>query len=135
MDRENGKQTPIKHGKVLMARTPTPFKKALADLRKQGTSGKYEPSTPNKLVEDITELINDESTAGERGLSKSNVDSLYETDLSRVSHSTTLKERNGDEDENMKENEVPGRKVRKALGNAWEVVELPFSAETPVIVL
>lgn len=56
-------------------RTPTPFKNALNEFRKiRGQT--YVPSSPNGLVEDITEIMNKERQQD------STMDSVYETDSS-----------------------------------------------------
>lgn len=58
-------------------RTPTPFKNALNEIRKiHGQT--YIPSSPNGLVEDITEIMNKEAQQD------STMDSVYETDSSVV---------------------------------------------------
>ncbi|KAH8274466.1 hypothetical protein KR026_008746, partial [Drosophila bipectinata] len=51
-------ETPLK-GKI-GPRTPTPFKNALAALRKKRHGRRYEPSSPSSLVEDLAEIINEE---------------------------------------------------------------------------
>lgn len=101
-----------------VTRTPTPFKKALAELRKQTV----DPYGSGHLVEDITEIIDKENNKG----AKAGADSMYETDISV--NTTGLK---GDETEGGKS--VQRRKVRKALLNStWDVSNLPYLAETPV---
>lgn len=98
-----------------VTRTPTPFKKALAELRKQTV----DPYGSGHLVDDITEIIDKENSKG----AKAGMDSMYETDMS--ANTTGLK---ADESGVGK-----GRKVRKALLNsAWEVSDLPYLVETPV---
>lgn len=44
-------------------RTPTPFKKALADLEKRSGPIKHLPDTPTRL-EDITEIVKKEQDMG-----------------------------------------------------------------------
>lgn len=62
-------------GRLNVPRTPTPFKNALNEIRK--IHGKpYIPSSPNGLVEDITEIMNEEAQQD------STLDSVYETDSS-----------------------------------------------------
>lgn len=46
---------------VLGPRTPTPFKDALAAMGKKRRGGKYVPPSPSSLVEDIAEMIADDS--------------------------------------------------------------------------
>lgn len=58
-------------------RTPTPFKNALNEIRKIHGQP-YVPSSPNGLVEDITEIMNKERQQD------SAMDSVYETDSSVV---------------------------------------------------
>lgn len=96
-----------------VTRTPTPFKRALAELRKQTV----DPNGSGHLVEDITEIIDKENLKGARGVA----DSMYETDVS--SNLTDVKE----------SDKGTGRKVRKSLlTSAWEMSEVPYLAETPV---
>lgn len=103
-------------------RTPTPFKKALAELRRQAVANGQDDE---RLVDDITEIISKDRSSKMGGGSSSMADSVYDTDMSTLSHR--------DEAETSKENAAPhGRKVRKALGNVWDLSELPYLVETPV---
>lgn len=103
-----------------VTRTPTPFKRALAELRKQTVDS----SGSGHLVDDITEIIDKENGRS----AKNGADSLYETDAS--GNLTAIKAE--DEGEGKKD----GRKVRKSLLNsAWEMSDLSYLAETPVSLL
>lgn len=79
---ENKKQSVLtpndKKSSLCGPRTPTPFKNALNEIRKiHGQT--YVPSSPNGLVEDITEIMNKEQQEQD-----STMDSVYETDSSTV---------------------------------------------------
>lgn len=101
-----------------VTRTPTPFKRALAELRKQTV----DPSGSGHLVDDISEIIDKENGKGSR---TGAADSMYETDVS--ANATGIKsETDGDAKKD-------GRKVRKSLlHSAWEMSDLSYLAETPV---
>lgn len=118
---ENGKPSQMKNKHLMGAgvtRTPTPFKRALAELRKQTV----DPFGSGHLVDDITEIIDKENG---KGAKSSNADSMYETDVS--GNMTNIKvEDDGD-------SKRATRKVRKSLlASAWEMSDLPYLAETPV---
>ncbi|XP_059616056.1 myb protein isoform X1 [Phlebotomus argentipes] len=99
-------------------RTPTPFKKALAELRRQNTDS-YVPPSPGRLVEDIVEMMHKEQM-------QDSTDSVYEGTEASVKASTSTA---ADE---SKENSQGIRKVRKSLGSAWEnSADIPYMAETP----
>ncbi|XP_040564790.1 myb-related protein A isoform X1 [Lepeophtheirus salmonis] len=90
-------------------RTPTPFKKALADvyLRREPLSNT--PQTPTKLVEDIHEIIKKEqdlSYHSEYSDEQTFQDSGY---VSRCANPRLLD----------KENSSPNKKVRKSLADDW----------------
>ncbi|XP_055702339.1 myb protein isoform X2 [Phlebotomus papatasi] len=107
-------------------RTPTPFKKALAELRRQNTES-YVPPSPGRLVEDIVEMMNKEQM-------QDSTDSVYETTEggNSVKASTSTAGAQGADD--SKENSQPQgvRKARKSLGSAWDnTTEMPYMAETP----
>lgn len=94
-----------------VTRTPTPFKRALAELRKQTVD-------PGHLVDDIAEIIDKENGKVAKG---SAADSMYETDVSSIKPEM-------DED-----GKRTAKKVRKSLINsAWDMSELPYLVETPV---
>ncbi|XP_025832745.1 myb-related protein B isoform X2 [Agrilus planipennis] len=110
-------------------RTPTPFKKALADLEKKSGPLKAIPDTPTRL-EDITEIVKKEqdglhcSDASDSGIMITS-DSNY--------HS---KRKNGPILAAGKENILPNKRVRKAL--AWSSTttqinssDISFAVETP----
>lgn len=75
-DNKDSVNTPTaKKGMSNVPRTPTPFKNALNEIRKIHGQP-YVPSSPNGLVEDITEIMNQEAQQD------STMDSTYETDSS-----------------------------------------------------
>ncbi|XP_032521749.1 myb protein isoform X1 [Danaus plexippus] len=111
-------------------KTPTPFKLAMAEIGKK--SGlKYEPSSPELLVEDITEMIQRE-----------NSDSLHECLLSHDQEAQMSSDSGISSVQRGKEN-VPGvRRSRKALAHTWgaatstprarlHVPDVCFGVETP----
>lgn len=118
-------------------RTPTPFKNALNEIRKiHGQT--YVPSSPNGLVEDITEIMNKEQQQD------STMDSVYETDSSIVvqtiqnehaagasaSNPKRLSYDKGDIDQQQK-------KAKKSLESTWNATstesnDFPYLVETPV---
>lgn len=140
-DGEEKKQsaiTPNAKNSVLNGpRTPTPFKNALNEIRKiHGQS--YVPSSPNGLVEDITEIMNKEQQQN------STMDSVYETDSSTViqpiqpEHDTVSSVSNpkrltyGEYETNQHQ-----KKAKKSLDNTWNTTnddseEFPYLVETPV---
>lgn len=118
---ENGKPSQVKNKHLSGAgvtRTPTPFKRALAELRKQTV----DPNGSGHLVDDITEIIDKENGKGKGGAA----DSMYETDVSANATGIKVEDVEGD-------SKRTARKVRKSLlSSAWEMSELPYLAETPV---
>ncbi|KAL1512837.1 hypothetical protein ABEB36_002356 [Hypothenemus hampei] len=114
-------------------RTPTPFKKALADLEKKSGPIAHLPDTPSSRLEDITEIMKKDQDS-----------SHYETDTS-VTTSTandsgyqTVKRKVGG-GAFGKENVLPNKRVRKALAPSWASTSLSsgissdmsFAVETP----
>lgn len=100
-----------------VTRTPTPFKRALAELRKQTVDS----SGSGHLVDDITEIIDKENGKGATKSGGSAADSMYETDVSNIKQEEDGEQKKGT------------RKVRKSLlSSAWEMSDLPYLAETPV---
>lgn len=120
---ENGKPSLVKNKHLSGAgvtRTPTPFKRALAELRKQTV----DPYGSGHLVDDITEIIDKENGKGAKGGA---ADSMYETDMSGNATGIKVEEMDGGESKRT------ARKVRKSLlASAWEMSDLPYLAETPV---
>lgn len=120
-------------------RTPTPFKNALDEFRKiRGET--YVPSSPNGLVEDITEIMNNEKQQD------NTVDSVYETDCSSTTQTqhdqtstmgTNPKRLSFDDVDSNGQN---AKKAKKSLDAAWssatattiESKDLPYIVETPV---
>ncbi|XP_059056242.1 myb-related protein B isoform X3 [Achroia grisella] len=110
-------------------KTPTPFKLAMAEIGKK--SGlKYEPSSPGRLVEDITEMIKrEENSDSTVHLSDSLLSSTADQDAGNVqvndSGIGSGKRRCSEGSQAGKEN-VPGsgtggghKRARKALAPAW----------------
>ncbi|XP_050292885.1 transcriptional activator Myb isoform X1 [Anthonomus grandis grandis] len=115
-------------------RTPTPFKKALADLEKKSGPITNLPDTPSSRLEDITEIM------------KKDQDSQYETDTSTVTSSAmndsgylTGKRKASNGLADGKENVLPNKRVRKALAPSWASTsmsscissDMSFAVETP----
>uniref|UniRef100_A0A0K8SHY4 Transcriptional activator Myb n=1 Tax=Lygus hesperus TaxID=30085 RepID=A0A0K8SHY4_LYGHE len=94
--------TPIKMKTLGTPRTPTPFKKALAEMEKRM---KYHLSSPSKLAEDIEEIMQKEQESQERMSeqcgARTGEDSGYSS-----------KRKGG------KENTLPHKRARKALGSS-----------------
>ncbi|XP_022250271.1 myb-related protein B-like isoform X4 [Limulus polyphemus] len=96
--------------------TPTPFKDALAEIEKKSGPLKHTPHSPSQQLEDIHELIKQESFTIN---TKSNYDELSAVPLSSYSlHDSgygTVKRKGN------KENFFPNKKVRKALHSTWSI--------------
>lgn len=118
-------------------RTPTPFKNALNEIRKIHGQP-YIPSSPNGLVEDITEIMNKERQQD------STMDSVYETDSSAVvpqvppdnepPPSVSNPKRLTYEESDMNQQQ---KKAKKSLESSWsttneESEDFPYLVETPV---
>lgn len=128
------KHTPTAKKSLLNGpRTPTPFKNALDEFRKI-RGQKYVPSSPNGLVEDITEIMNNERQQD------STVDSVFDTDSSVLtqnvhneSESTSAsnpKRLTYDEADNNQQ-----KKAKKSLDATWNAEspkDFPYIVETPV---
>ncbi|XP_052750999.1 myb protein isoform X2 [Galleria mellonella] len=127
----NANLTPVNtHLRNNTPKTPTPFKIAMAELGKK--SGlKYEPSSPGRLVEDITEMIKrEENSDSTVHLNDSMLSSTADQDAAngQVNDSGigSSKRRCSDSSQAGKEN-VPGaggttgghKRARKALAPAW----------------
>lgn len=116
-------------------RTPTPFKNALNEIRKiHGQT--YVPSSPNGLVEDITEIMNKERQQD------STMDSVYETDSSIAMQThpddstigTSNPKRLTYEEYDVNQQQ---KKAKKSLESTWnsttdESEDFPYLVETPV---
>ncbi|XP_044736788.1 transcriptional activator Myb [Chrysoperla carnea] len=103
-------------------RTPTPFKRAMAEIERKSGAIKYTPQTPTHLEEDLTDIIKKE----QEDLSMS--DSHYnDTDFSsdNVFHQTqdsgynTTGSKRRTPSLTGKENTQPNKRVRKALAPGW----------------
>lgn len=121
-------------------RTPTPFKNALDEFRKIRGGESYVPSSPNRLVEDITEIMKKEQQQD------STIDSVYETDCSvtagnaqtdtEQASSSNPKRLSFDGVDNG--NQQTNKKAKKSLEPTWNSSaanapkDLPYIVETPV---
>nr|XP_023015168.1 myb protein [Leptinotarsa decemlineata] len=122
--------TPGKHFNSDTPRTPTPFKKALADLEKKSGPISTHPDTPSSRLEDITEIMKKDQDS-----------SHYETDTSVVVTNDSgymTGKRKGDASAGGKENILPNKRVRKALAPSWasssshiSSSDISFAIETP----
>lgn len=139
-DRDDKKQSSItpnaKKSLLNGPRTPTPFKNALNEIRKIHGQP-YVPSSPNDLVEDITEIMNKEQQQD------STMDSVYETDSSVIIQQVQTEQDTANvsnpkrltyEDYDMNQHQ---KKVKKSLDNTWNTTtddseEFPYLVETPV---
>lgn len=140
-DEDEKKQTTntpnMKKGPVGGPRTPTPFKNALNEIRKIHGQP-YIPSSPNGLVEDITEIMNKEQQQD------STMDSVYETDSSTVVQQVQTEDEAPVGTSNPKRltfDEVDvtqhQKKAKKSLESSWKLTddeseEFPYLVETPV---
>lgn len=143
IDDDNNKlslHTPIAKKSLLTGpRTPTPFKNALDEFRKiRGQT--YVPSSPNGLVEDITEIMNNECQQD------NTMDSVYDTDSSvltqnvqndnndaSVSNTTNAKRLSFDEA--AETSQQSNKKAKKSLDATWNsssADDFPYVVETPV---
>lgn len=108
-------------------KTPTPFKKALAELEKQ--SGlRYEPPSPGLLVADINEMIKREHSETTIQLNDSFISSTTDPEVTQAVHDSSvggiLKRRGSESSNQGKENALPStsnhhKKARKALADSW----------------
>ncbi|XP_050499620.1 myb-related protein B isoform X2 [Diabrotica virgifera virgifera] len=123
--------TPNKRFTSDTPRTPTPFKKALADLEMKSGPIKNLPDTPSSRLEDITEIMKKDQDS-----------SHYETDTSVMvtndSGYMTGKRKGAASSAAGKENVLPSKRVRKALAPSWassssqmSSSDISFAVETP----
>ncbi|CAH1259955.1 unnamed protein product [Diabrotica balteata] len=123
--------TPNKRFTSDTPRTPTPFKKALADLEMKSGPIKNLPDTPSSRLEDITEIMKKDQDS-----------SHYETDTSVMvtndSGYMTGKRKGTASSAAGKENVLPSKRVRKALAPSWassssqmSSSDISFAVETP----
>ncbi|CAH1168854.1 unnamed protein product [Phyllotreta striolata] len=127
--------TPTKRLPNDTPRTPTPFKKALADLEKKSGPIKNLPDTPSSRLEDITEIMKKDQDS-----------SHYDTDTSTmvtnesgyISGNVTGKRKSPTSSAGGKENVLPNKRVRKALAPSWassssqmSSTDISFAIETP----
>lgn len=76
------------------------------------------PPSPNRLVEDITEIMHKEQS----------IELSDENNESKAENVDIKKENDAD----YKENEQPASKKMKTFDNSWESSDISFLAETPV---
>jgi len=153
MDSEAAKTSPIRSHKLSEApRTPTPFKRALADVYQLHGNFSNSPQTPTKLVEDLNEIIKKEHI--DDYIKKENIndisfqspsdfsafqDSGYGGRTKRPSSSAATDKENFSPTLNTTLNTSgsvsgtgSGSKARKSLAHNWAPREDSFSApETP----
>lgn len=95
---------------------------------------RYVPSSPGRLVEDITEIMKQEQ------YEDSTVDSTYETDNSNVQPQDSTLQSTSNTNHNPKRlsfeataiAQVP-KKAKKSLESSWDTTtDLPYIIETPV---
>lgn len=133
-DADERKHTPTAKKSLLNGpRTPTPFKNALHEFSKI-RSQTYVPSSPNGLVEDITEIMNKERQQD------STVDSVFDTDSSVLTQNVHSESESAstsnpkrltyDDAENNQQ-----KKAKKSLDATWNAEspkDFPYIVETPV---
>lgn len=142
-DKKQSVNTPTAKKSLLNGpRTPTPFKNALNEIRKiHGQT--YVPSSPNGLVEDITEIMEKERQQD------STMDSVYETDSSAIAQ-TAQQDNDANASvsnpkrltyEEADSNQQQQKKAKKSLESTWNTTttatteesdEFPYLVETPV---
>jgi len=137
---ESGRASPVRSHKLSDApRTPTPFKRALADVYQQREPLSNTPQTPTKLVEDIHEIIKKEHI---HDLSYSSPDfsafqdSGYGGKERRPSSSAATDKENFSPTLNTTNlstsGAAPNSKARKSLASNWPAREDSFNnPETP----
>lgn len=133
-DIDEKKHTPTAKKSLLNGpRTPTPFKNALDEFRKiRGQT--YVPSSPNGLVEDITEIMNKERQQD------STVDSVFDTDSSVLTQNihnesesaSTSNPKRLTYDEGDSNQQKKAKKSLDATWNAESPKDFPYIVETPV---
>lgn len=136
-DAKHTMNTPNAKSALNGPRTPTPFKNALNEIRKIHGQP-YVPSSPNDLVEDITEIMNKERQQD------STMDSVYETDSSTAVQTLQKENESIANVSNPKrltydESDVSQqqKKAKKSLETTWnttadESEDFPYLVETPV---
>jgi len=117
-----GKYSPVRHYSSRLSdapRTPTPFKKALADVFNRGEPISDTPQTPTKLVEDLREIMRKEDQ-------QSDVSMHSEISLNMADSGFGEKSRRGGQGGangapgGDKENHSPNKRgVRKSLASTW----------------
>jgi len=103
-------------------RTPTPFKRALAEVHRRREPLSNTPQTPTKLVDDINEVIKKDMLDDLTDISyTSPVLSPSHQTLQDSGYSSHTEKRRGDHDAGDKENASPNKNkgARKALGPRW----------------
>lgn len=114
-------------------RTPTPFKNALNEIRKIHGRETYVPSSPNGLVEDITEIMNEEAqqdstmessaydTDSRRHIGNDNETSTNtNTSVNTTSQNITNPKRlTYEEDDSQNQPQQQQKKAKKSLESSW----------------
>lgn len=103
-------ETDVNASEAAGSLTPTPFKNAMAEVGRR-RSELYVPPSPNRLEEDITEIMHKEqSNEG----------------------SDTQSESNATKQDDAKTNDQPSQKKMRTLTDSWESSDISFMVETPV---
>jgi len=97
-------------------RTPTPFKRALAEVYRGREPLSNTPQTPTKRVEDIHDIIKNDMPDDFTDLSYSSPGLSEQQTLQDSGYGSHKRRNEGCGD---KENSSPNRKARKALGPRW----------------
>ncbi|XP_055376947.1 myb protein [Condylostylus longicornis] len=124
-------ETPHKASLNIGPKTPTPFKDALAALGKKRGGERYIPPSPNRLAEDLAEIINEEQETS----SYENSNSMNNQQNDTVNKNIRKNIENNEQ--HYKENLYPSnKKARKSLPmNTWDnnvpALNLPYETETP----
>ncbi|EJY58092.1 AAEL014286-PB [Aedes aegypti] len=123
-------KTPLKDGKTLEPRTPTPFKNALAEFGKK-RSEVYIPPSPARLGEDIAEIMSNEQAKENSGSSGNEPDST----LTNGGDKRPSEQQRGPGKERSLPVAQSPRAKKSAFSQNWENSDMSFFAETPVSVV
>ncbi|XP_021702812.1 myb protein isoform X2 [Aedes aegypti] len=119
-------KTPLKDGKTLEPRTPTPFKNALAEFGKK-RSEVYIPPSPARLGEDIAEIMSNEQAKENSGSSGNEPDST----LTNGGDKRPSEQQRGPGKERSLPVAQSPRAKKSAFSQNWENSDMSFFAETP----
>lgn len=86
----------------------------------------YIPSSPARLVEDITEIMNQEH------LENSMSDSVYDNSKLLNNDPPNSQKRLSYDNAEKCGNNVPPKKAKKTFEESWDSSDIPFAVETPV---